>query len=274
MKITKGIRKSHNYNEDKIIIGNNYFMVCDGATPLYKIGIKPTEAAWFVTYIKKHMPKNCNNVIEKLNDISKEAYKEFFKLNELNHINKNDILYYPSCGIAWVELKDDDLYVYTIGDCEAVIKTKENEIIRIILPILPKLDNEALSKIIDYKNKHNLSIKEATGKCIDVLLENRKLMNKENGYTAFSISDNPTFKYTKHIFKKENVKELYLYTDGITQAFDELKIYNSCEEMFKESIDINEEIKKIEKRAYEDKNCNIYPRFKTIDDIAIIKIEF
>ena len=44
--------------------------------------------------------------------------------------------------------------------------------------------------------------------------------------------------------------------------------------MFKESIDINEEIKKIEKRAYEDKNCNIYPRFKTIDDIAIIKIEF
>ena len=79
--------------------------------------------------------------------------------------------------------------------------------------------------------------------------------------------------YSVNFFDLDDIKELYIYTDGITQAFDELKIYNSCEEMFEKSIDVNEEIEKIKERAFSDKDCNKYPRFKTIDDIAIIKIE-
>ena len=127
MKITKAIRKSHRYNEDRIIIGDNYYIVCDGATPLYKSNIKPSEASWFVSFIKKNMPKKCNNVLEQLNKISKEAYIEF---NKLNMNNKEDILSYPSCGMAILEIKNNIGYIYTIGDCEAVIKRKDNRLDR------------------------------------------------------------------------------------------------------------------------------------------------
>lgn len=270
MKITKGIRKSHRYNEDKIIIGKNYFIVCDGATPLYKSDIKPSEAAWFVNFIKNNMPSSCDDVLKQLNKISSYAYEEYNKLNV--HCN-DEVLSYPSCGMSIVEIKDNMAYIYTIGDCEVVIKKKDGKFIRIIQEDLIKFDNAALDIMIKTSKEKNISLKEAVKECKDVLIQNRKLMNKPNGYPAFTISNNPDFDYTVNFFDLDDIKEMYLYSDGITQAFDELKIYNSCEEMFKKSIDVNEEIEKIKERAFSDKDCNKYPRFKTIDDIAIIKIE-
>ena len=270
MVVTTAIRKSHYYNEDRIIIGNSYFMVCDGATSLYNSGISPTEGSWFVSFIKKHLRKNHTNIIEELNSISQKAYKEFFKLSE----NYDDVLYFPSAGLAWAEIKNSKLYVYTIGDCEAVIRTKDNRIIQHLLPSLPELDKKALEAINKTKEEKQVTIKKATELCKDILVANRKLMNQKNGYTVYTISDKPNFEFACSEYDINELSEVYLYTDGITQAFDELQIYPSYQEMFSQSIDLNEEIKKIVKRAYEDKYCNFYPRFKTIDDIAIIKIVF
>ena len=36
MKIDALTRKSHFWNEDRFILGNNYYLVIDGATPLIK----------------------------------------------------------------------------------------------------------------------------------------------------------------------------------------------------------------------------------------------
>ena len=270
MVVTTAIRKSHYYNEDRIIIGNSYFMVCDGATSLHDSGISPSEGSWFVSFLKKHLRKNYTDLIGHLNSIAQKAYREFFELSE----SKDDVLYFPSAGLAWAEVKDSELYVYTIGDCEAVIKTKDNKIIRHILPSLPELDRKALNSIIKTKQEKNVNIKKATELCKDVLIAHRKLMNKKDGYAVYTIADKPHFEFDCNVYDINGLSEVYLYTDGITQAFDELQIYRSCQEMFSQSIDLNNEIEKIVKRAYGDKDCDKYPRFKTIDDIAIIKIVF
>ena len=76
MKFEKASRKSHYYDEDRIVIGDNYFMVMDGATPLLKTGIKPSEASWFVSFIKSHLAKNQENILEKL------GYTEVYNLKE------------------------------------------------------------------------------------------------------------------------------------------------------------------------------------------------
>ena len=73
MKIEKATRKSHFYNEDRYIVGDNYCMVLDGATSLVSSGIKPTEGSWFVSRIKGNLPKKCDDVIEKLEYISKKT---------------------------------------------------------------------------------------------------------------------------------------------------------------------------------------------------------
>ena len=270
MKISKAIRKSHTYNEDRIIIGDNYCIVCDGATPLYKSNIKPSEAAWFVTFIKKHMPKKCNNVINELNKISKLAYLEYSKMNSNS---KEGVLSYPSAGLSILERIDNMVYIYTIGDCEAVIRKKDGKLIRIVQTKLSELDKISLEEMMKTSKEKNITLKASFNECLDILKKHRLLMNTKDGYPIYTISENPDFEYTVNFYDLDDIKNIYLYTDGITQAFDELQIYSSCEEMFKEDIDLDIEMQKIVKKAFSDKDCNKYPRFKTIDDIAIIKIE-
>ena len=42
--------------------------------------------------------------------------------------------------------------------------------------------------------------------------------------------------------------------------------------MFKKSLDLDIEIKKIVSTSFKDHKCNNYPRFKKIDDITVIKM--
>ncbi|MBE7084807.1 MAG: hypothetical protein E7368_01980 [Clostridiales bacterium] len=275
MKIEKAIRKSHYYNEDRIVTGEKFCMVIDGATGLQKLGLKPTEASWFASFIKKNLPANSTRIKERLDGISKKAYDEFiaFCQSVSASLNREDI-YYPSAGLAWVEDCGDKIKIYTIGDCEVFVKTKSGETYRHVLPELFALDSQALAEIVRVKKQNSISMKEAVKLCQGVLLRNRRLMNKENGYSVFTLSKNPDFRYLYAEYDKADVAELYLYTDGVSQAFDEMKIYASCEEMFAKDVNIHEEIKKIEKRAYADRDCEKYPRFKTIDDISFVKIRF
>jgi len=270
MKISTATRKSHHYNEDRIIIGKTFCMVCDGATELIKSSMKPTGGSWLVSFIKKNLKKNSADVIGELNEISKKAYLEFVR-TEGEKTNKAAL---PSAGIALAEFLGDKVRISTIADCEAVVITKDGGIIRHIIPDLPQLDSMALAEMVKTSRQKGIPVKEAVEYCRDILIKNRQMMNKKDGYAVFTIDKNPDFAFVTAEYDISDIKELYLYTDGITQAFDELKIYSSCEEMFENGIDLNEEITKIKRQAYADKSCNAYPRFKTIDDIAAVKIEF
>ena len=43
--------------------------------------------------------------------------------------------------------------------------------------------------------------------------------------------------------------------------------------MFKNNLDLDEEIKKIVAKSFSDPYCDKYPRLKKIDDITVIKVE-
>lgn len=275
MKVEKVIRKSHFYNEDRFVVGDNFCMVIDGATALQKTNLfKPTEASWFVSFVKERLKGKTVGVYEKLCEISKQAFYKFNDTLSKNKFNLENLSYYPSAGISFAEIKNDKVDIYTIGDCEAVIKLKSGKVIRLIQPQLPELDKTALEKIIDLKNKKRFKMKDAIRECSDILLENRKLMNTPDGYSVYAPSLTGEFNFLKETFNLSEIEEIYLYTDGIAQAFDELKIYSNCEEMFSKSLDIRKEVEKIVKQANLDKECEKYPRFKVIDDITIIKITF
>ena len=188
MKIEKATRKSHFYNEDRYIVGDNYCMVLDGATSLVSSGIKPTEGSWFVSRIKQSLPQKCDNVIEKLEYISKKTYAEFIELSKID--SKTDsVLYYPSAGLSCAVVKDNKVQIFTTGDCEAVVKLKDGKIIRHIFPMLAELDKVALDMMIEYKKAHGVSMLNARKALNGVLIENRKLMNKKGGYPVFTVSE-------------------------------------------------------------------------------------
>ena len=49
----------------------------------------------------------------------------------------------------------------------------------------------------------------------DMLIEHRKLANKPNGYNAFVLNSNPTINAKSYIVPKEDIKEVYLYSDSL-----------------------------------------------------------
>ena len=157
---------------------------------------------------------------------------------------------------------------------EAVEKNKNDNVKRIIDYRLPKLDAYALECLKAKAKENNKSIKESLEDIKDILLNNRMLMNKEQGYPVFTIANEPNFQYNHLKIELSKIKEIYIYSDGITQAFDELKIYSSCEDLFSHEVNITELIRQIVNVANSDPELNRYPRFKKNDDISIIKITF
>ena len=201
-----------NYGEDRIIKNKkeNSYMVIDGATPLYskemptpkEFGIKySTWASMLVSILKKKLT-NTNDTFKTLNDVSKELYELFMK------INLNDKKYFPSCNLAYAKINNDKINISVIGDCECFIKFNDGRIKRIYQPELKELDRKALE---EYIKRNANSIDDI----MDILRYNRSLMNKDNGYSTYTLSDNPNFIYTNETFNKKDINTIYLYTDGI-----------------------------------------------------------
>ena len=264
MKILAKTRKSHFWNEDRFVIGKNYYMVIDGATPLIKEN-NFNEACWMVNFIKKNIDKYNGPIKNRLYELSIEGYNKL-------PVKTKDEDYLPSASLSYIEFDDEYIYAYTLGDCEVTIKTKDDKIIRCFNDELSKLDNIAINELIEHSKEKKIHLSKARPYITSTLIKHRKLINKENGYSAYTLSPNPIINMSEYKIKKDNVKEIYIYSDGFSQAFENLNIYSSHYEMFKNDLNIEDEINKIVYTSFNDKYCDQYPRFKKIDDITIIKI--
>ena len=264
MKITAKTRKSHFWNEDRFVLGKDYFMVIDGATPLIKVN-NFNEACWLVTYLKENINKLTGSIEERLNILSKEGF------NLLPVITKEED-YMPSASLAYVEIKEDEFSAHTLGDCEVTFVLKDGNIIRCFETDLAKLDGISINELVQHAKDKNIHVVSARPFIKETLLKHRKMINTKEGYKAFTLSINPIIQPDLYKIKRDYVKEVYLYSDGFAQSFESLHIYNDHNQMFSKSLDINEEINKIKLAAFNDPYCNLHPRLKKIDDITIIKI--
>ena len=256
------------YGEDRLVLkGNHLFGVIDGATPLYKNGSpkqigsnNKTWASWLVSTLKRNLEKGSDSIYEVFENTSKMLYDKF------TSVNPKDKAYFPSCNFAFAEFDEEKemVTITQIGDCEAFVKFKNNKFERIMQPELYALDAYAISEMVKRGGKKD--------SIMDILRYNRGLMNEENGYASYTLSSNPNFKYTIKTYNLADIEEIYLYSDGIGQAFDELKITSSPEELFNKYSNINDIVSDIVTVANTDKDLKKYPRFKKIDDISIIKL--
>lgn len=264
MEIIARTRKSHFWNEDRFVLGKNYVMVIDGATPLLKSN-NFNEACWMVKYLKKNLNKTKENLCERLKKLSKEAY-------ELMPVKIKEEDYLPSAGMSWVEWDENYFYASVLGDCEVTFVTTDNEVVRCYSNELTILDNKAINEMIKIASELGIHVKDAKKYISDILLAHRKLVNKPGGYSAFTLSDNPIINPKTFSIEKSRVKEIYLYSDGFASSFEFLEIYDKHESMFSYSLDLDIEINKIVNKSFSDPYCDKYPRFKKIDDITVIKV--
>lgn len=266
MNIYPKTRKSHYWNEDRFIIGKNYAVVIDGATPLKK-SRSFNEANWMVDYIKKHFNRYKGCVKNRLERLSEDVYRELA-------LKTYDEDYLPSASACWIEFSNSKLTIGILGDCEVTAISKEGLISRFFDDRLEILDKKAIAEMVDIAKEKNIHINTARQYIEETLVKHRKLANKPQGYPALLPSPKAKINEKKYEIETGNLKTVYLYSDGFSQAFNNLKIYSSHTEMFKKITDVDEEIKKIKDVSFSDGRYDLYPRFKKIDDITVVKVDF
>lgn len=263
MIINKITRKSHAWNEDRFVIGKDFYLVIDGATPLIK-DKKQNLACLMVKYIKENIGKYQGRIKDRLVAIAKDLYLEL-------GLNTDDTSYLPSASLSYVERIEDKYYIGVVGDCEVCV-VSNNLVTRYYDDSLSKLDAISLEKMKNAAIEKDIDIVNARAEIIDTLIKHRRMLNKPGGYNGYTLGENFKLNVKEEVINVNDVDKMYLYSDGFSSAFTTFKLYPSFEEMFLNISDIKEEVKNITKRAYDDAKCNKYPRFKLIDDITVVEI--
>ena len=265
MKFYAKTRRSHRWNEDRFIVGKDYAVVIDGATPLKKANTF-NEARWMVDYIKSRFDGCKGSVKSRLEKLSADAFRDLpAKIKEEDYL--------PSASACWAEFEGDRLKIGILGDCEVTCITRDGEVIRFSDGRLDVLDKRAIDEMVAIAKRLNIHVSEARAHIQDTLIKHRKLANKEGGYNALTLSPTVQINELKFEIGTENLKTVFLYSDGFAQAFTSLGIYPSHRAMFENLESVDGEVKKIVDASNADRHYDLHPRFKKIDDITVVRID-
>lgn len=264
MKVYRKTVKCHTFNEDRFAVSDRLFAVIDGATDLSAMssGYRRSSASLLAERVKRELERfSGGDVVEFLHGLSKKLYNETPRL-------------LASCGISIVYLDGDFARLYCVGDCEINYKLKSGEIVRFKQSELSALDKKATDELIAVSREKNISVKSAMPYIKPTLVKHRNMMNTPNGYDVFAPQENPCFSVLTHTLPISKLESLYVFTDGFAQAFTTLDILPSYESLFAPSIAPDDVIEEIKRVCFEDKDFNRFPRFKLIDDVTVIKLDF
>ena len=90
-------RKSHYWNEDRIIVSSSFAIVIDGATPLIKTS-KINYANYLVKYIKNNINKVNGDVSKRLEFLARDV------ANKLD-LRSTEASKLPSASLSYFEIK-------------------------------------------------------------------------------------------------------------------------------------------------------------------------
>ena len=259
-------RKSHYWNEDRIIVSSTFAIVIDGATPLIK-----TSKINYANYLVKHIKNNINRVN---GDVSTRL--EFLARDVADKLDlkSSEASKLPSASLSYFEIKDDIVHIGILGDCEAVVRFKDGSLKRYYDDRLSHFDSAVIKERKTMCLKHGCKMDNVRQYILPHLIENRNKANQDDGYYALVASKDYEYKEIGFDINIKDVEEIYLYSDGYSSIFTTFDIYKDYTDAFKNDIDVKNEIAKIVDVAYKDKHTEKYPRLKTIDDISLLKARF
>ncbi len=258
-------------NEDTYYFDEDIAFVIDGASSLIKNDKSNYIVHNFVNEIKKYLIIYLKENIS-IGDALLKSLKFALKMDLDKEFIMNDV----SAAISIIRIKDEFLEIFYLGDCNILIEYV-NSYELFSCEKLNYLDSIVKKRMVDISKEENNSILETRyHKDInDLLIKNRSLKNKDNGYYTLDTVGNGINKaYSKRI-KLNSIKSILICSDGFSQSYDTLNIYDDYKSIINRirtnSIEnIQREILNIQNDDY---LLNKYPRFYKTDDITAIYLE-
>lgn len=279
MKITDYANdRGNRCKEDRIGFGENYAYVMDGATGLTAGLIERylSDTVWFVEHASDYLNKALTH------DVTIDSDRLFQGLsNELHsklrmHIDREDAFkeQLPSAAIILLRQMDETLVIESYGDCTAVVEYTNGCYEMIHDGRATELDRGIINHMQALVREEGITMREAKKKVYPLLLNNRQLKNKENGYTVMDITTDYIGKGLKHVFDYQDVQTVWLFSDGVDSYYTDLDLATDAIDMVKQikKASVHQVIDQLRIREEADELCEKYPRMKPKDDASIIQI--
>lgn len=267
----KVARKAHRYKEDTYVVKNDFlYAVINGAPFLYPKKKDLNFTTQFINDLKKCLNDfdGHSRIANYLYDFSIKEYKKFPQLES------KDASYLPGCGLALVILMDDYAELYTLGDCNIVYHTKDDNLFIIQYDDAHNLNEDSLNELKSIAKKKHISNKRALNHMDKKLIENRLKLNSIEQTGLFTVMSDPHFRFTHRRVKITDLDFIYLFSDGFAEAYKTLNMYESYLKMFTRELDINKTQETINDLWASDKKLMKYPRLSYKEDITVLKLKF
>ena len=201
------------WGEDRIFIGNNLVGVIDGSSPISVIPISPyhSQAEWLSEnlaqkiplYGNAYLPDICKNITNQLNASHFSVLKKF---NEAT---------LPCAVLAGIQMIDDYLHGYVIGDCTLIIQFHTGEIKILTDNRIRHFSN--LTRIV--RNEALLSGNDSVKAVKNQMTQNRKMMNTTDGFWTVALTGAFQTQFLECQYKIEEINKCLLFSDGFERVF-------------------------------------------------------
>ena len=264
---------SADFNEDSILVSDNYLAVIDGATGLNGIHLTQdgSDAAWLSRRLCELLKDGLSNLSIAVPETLKSAASTIKA--ELDNLGYNKFENsYPSAGVAIVRQKNDNLECFTLGDTPILLLYKDKSVKCFCDDSLVKLDDTVIKRMVEIHDQTGCTILEARKQVNDILIENRMKMNHKGGYYIFEPSGAGIDFIKSLSVPKADIEAVALMTDGYYAVLSCYDIITDPDKLMQSLLagKAHDLLNSLKELAYEDNDLNRYPRFKVMDDATVI----
>ena len=256
-------------NEDCVAVGSTYAVLLDGASGITGTRVLPhhssSDAQWFSHFVGGRICEYLDashGIVESIH-LAVEDSRDFIGKHG---VTDNEELF-PSSTLVAVSVSGDSVDIVSLGDSPAFIGFKDGSLVTISDTRIAELDQAAVDAMVDLSRGRAMTGVQKRAAVNDILLENRQLKNKPDGYWILDPSGVALEHLNVRRFCIEDIDYVCAMSDGLERAFNLFGLADSAvflADATRESFD--ELLVRLRAEERQDPDFDRYPRLKMHDD--------
>lgn len=258
-------------NEDYVAVGPTYAVLLDGASGITGTRVLPhhfgSDAQWFSHFVGGRIYEYLDASRGVIDSIRHAVYDSHNFIVEYGVTDNEDL--FPSSTLVVVSVAGDLVDIVSLGDSPVFIGLKDGSLVTMSDSRIAELDQAAVDAMVDHSRGLAMTGAQKRAAVNDILLANRQLKNKPDGYWILDPSGIALEHLNMMQLSAGDVDYVCAMSDGLERAFDLFGLADSATffgTATRESFD--ELIARLRFEENQDPDFDRYPRLKPHDDAS------
>ena len=258
-------------NEDYVVVGSTYAVLLDGASGITGKRVlshhSGSDAQWFSHFVGGRICEYLDasrGIVDSIRlavDDSRDYIGE-------HGVTDNEELF-PSSTLVVASVSGDSVDIVSLGDSPVFIGLKDGSLVTMFDARITELDQAAVDAMVDCSCGCTMTGVQKRASVNDILLANRQLKNKSEGYWILDPSGVALEHLNVRRFSVKDIDYVCAMSDGLERAFDLFGLADPVAFLAKATRESFDELL-VRLRAEEnlDPDFDHYPRLKLHDDAS------